>query len=88
VFPNQVIRGDVVKAMVDVVVGKNGAPYEPSFFEKCDIREILEALSANESAIACDNSRSSGANRGDCCDAIHACVAGFAVKMPLKLSRY
>ena len=22
------------------------------------------------------------------CDAIHACVAGFALKMPLKLSRY
>jgi hypothetical protein len=26
------------------------------------------------------------ANEG--CDAIHGCVAGFALKMPLKLSRY
>ncbi|MDQ1388611.1 MAG: hypothetical protein QOF56_2065, partial [Acidobacteriaceae bacterium] len=23
-----------------------------------------------------------------CCEAIYACVAGFALKMPLKLSRY
>jgi hypothetical protein len=29
-----------------------------------------------------------GTNRGDCRDAVHDCVAGFALKMPLKLSRY
>jgi hypothetical protein len=56
---------------------QNGAPYEPSFLENRDIREILEALSANENVSACDNSRSSGANRGDCYDAIHTCVEGL-----------
>jgi hypothetical protein len=34
------------------------------------------------------NSRSSGTNRCDYCDAIYGCVAGFALKVPLKLSRY
>lgn len=32
--------------------------------------------------------RDQATNRGECCDALYACVAGFALRMPEKLSRF
>jgi len=43
-FPNQVIRADdLARAMVDVVVRRNGAPGN-SVFENRDIRAMVESL--------------------------------------------
>jgi uncharacterized protein YbjT (DUF2867 family) len=43
-FPNQVIRADdLARAMVDVVVQRNGEPWN-SVFENRDIRAMVESL--------------------------------------------
>jgi uncharacterized protein YbjT (DUF2867 family) len=51
-FPNQVVRADdLARAMVDVVVSETGQR-GGSILENRDIRAMVEALSANASAIA------------------------------------
>jgi len=66
----------------DKNLGTDGT-YPKFQFAKARERPVRPALSRGSA-----DKKTKGGAPGDCCDAIHPCVAGFAVKMPVKLSRY